>query len=77
MSDKMVDVMLHIDETLKQDELESVRDDILKLNGVLSAGYHNDKPHLMIIEYNPDDINSSDFLETVKNKGIHAELVGL
>ncbi|MDH3325128.1 MAG: ATP-binding protein [Gammaproteobacteria bacterium] len=77
MSDKMVDVMLHIDETLQHAELESIRDDILKMNGVMAADYHDEKPHLMIIEYNPDDVNSSDFIEKVKIKGVHAKLVGL
>ena len=77
MDIKMTDVTLHIDENTNKDERESLRDSLLVLNGVMAADYHDDKPHLMIVEYDPDKINSSDFLSTVKGKGLHAELIGL
>ena len=77
MDIKMTDVTLHIDENTNKDERESLRDSLLVLNGVMAADYHDVKPHLMIVEYNPDIINSSDFLTTVKSKGLHAELIGL
>ena len=77
MSNTMVDVMLHIDESLNHEALESIRDDILSLDGVMAASYHDDKSHLMIVEYDPDSISSSAFLTVVKGQGAHAELVGL
>ena len=52
-SSKMVDVMIHIDPETDQDEREYLRDMILKQNGVDAAAYHDDKPHLMLIEYDP------------------------
>lgn len=77
MDNKMVDVTLHIDETTSHDEREELRDEILKLNGVLAAASHDNRPHLMVIEYSPDEVSSSEFLNVVKNRGLHAELVGL
>ncbi len=77
MDIKMTDVTIHIDENTNKDELESLRDSLLVLDGVMAADYHNTKPHLMIVEYNPDVINSTEFLSAAKTKGLHAELIGL
>ncbi len=74
---KMVDVMLHIDPDTDHDEREYLRDMILKHDGVDAAAYHDDKPHLMIIEYDPDEVTSQQLLGIVRKRGIRAELVGL
>ncbi len=77
METNMVDITLHIDEETSQEDREGLRDTYLQLNGVMAADYKNEKPHLMIIEYNPDVISSSDLLKVTKEKGLHAELIGL
>ena len=77
MGSKMVDVMIHIDPETQHSERESLRDSILEKKGVDAAAYHDDKPHLMIIEYDPGEISSEELLSVVTSKGIHAELVGL
>jgi hypothetical protein len=77
MSDLMAGVTLHIDENTTHDEREKFRDVLLALNGVMAAAYHDEKPHLMLIEYDPKVINSIQFVETAKNSGFHAELIGL
>lgn len=77
MDTKMTDVTLHIDEETSKEERESLRDTILILHGVMSADYKDDRPHLMVVEYDPDVISSSEFLSVAKTKGFHAELVGL
>lgn len=77
MSDNMVDITIHIDENTSHDDREALRDSLLAMDGVMAAVYHDERPHLMIIEYDPDTINSSDFLKTISNRGLHGELVGL
>lgn len=77
MGTKMVDVMLHIDENITHDEREELRDRILAQNGVMAAAYHDEKPHLLVIEYDPDVVSSKAILETVEAGGVHAELIGL
>ena len=77
MSTKMSDVTMHIDEATSHNEREALRDSLLSMNGVMAAAYHDDKPHLMIVEYDPDLVNSSEFLSSASSKGLHAELVGL
>ena len=77
MSTKMVDVTLHIDENVNHEDRERLRDQILIMNGVLSADHHDKHPHLLVIEYDPEVTNSSNFLEIVRQRGLHAELIGL
>lgn len=77
MSDNMADITIHIDENTTHDAREELRDALLAMGGVMAAAYHDERPHLMIIEYNPDVVDSAAFLRTVSNRGLHAELIGL
>lgn len=77
MESTTVDVMLHIDEELSHGNLEDFRDVLLHENGVYAASFHDEKPHLMIIVYDPDVIHSLEFVKLAKQRNIHAELVGL
>lgn len=77
MEQKMVDVTLHIDEEITREQRESLRDQLLELDGVMAANYRDNQPHLMIVEYNPDQIASKRLVETAEQRGYHAELVGL
>jgi len=77
MGQKMVDVTLHIDEDTTPDERKGLRDQLLQLNGVMKADYRDAKPHLMIVEYDPDQVASSRLLEVTAQRGLHAELIGM
>ncbi len=77
MSDKMVDVTLHLDENISHGDRENFRDSLLSRKGVLAAACRDEKPHLITIEYNPEDINSSEFVKAAQDRGLHAELIGL
>jgi len=76
MDTKLAEVTLHIDETTSHDERESLRDALLAQEGVMAAAYHDEKPHLMLVEYNPDAVNSIEFVNAAKRHGLHAELIG-
>ena len=77
MSDLMVDVTLHIDENTTHEQREDFRDVLLALDGVMAAACHDEKPHLMLIEYDPELINSIEFVNAAKRSGFHAELIGI
>lgn len=77
METKMVDVTLHIDEETTAEQRELLRDNLLGLEGVMAADYHDNQPHLMIIEYDPDRIASRRLVEIAQERGYHAELVGM
>lgn len=77
MSDLMADVTLHIDEDTTHDQREEFRDTLLALDGVMAAACHDEKPHLMLIEYDPEIINSIEFVTAANKSGFHAELIGI
>ena len=77
MDATLAEVILHIDESTSHDEREKFRDVLLAMDGVMAAGCNDKTPHLMLIEYNPDVINSIEFVNAAKKHGLHAELAGL
>ena len=77
MSDKMVDVTLHIDEDTSHEDRESFRDALLSMSGVMAAAYHDERPHLLVIEYDPDVIAPKEFVVAAKHHGFHSELIGM
>jgi len=76
MDTKLAEVTLHIDENTSHDERENFRDALLVMDGVMAASCHDEKPHLILIEYNPDAINSIEFVNAAKQHKLHAELIG-
>ena len=76
MGTKWAEVTLHIDEATTHDEREGFRDRLLGREGVIAASCHDERPHLMLIEYDPDLINSREFLTEASSRGLHAELIG-
>ena len=77
MSTTMLDVTLHIDEETTHDEREGLRDVFLSKNGVMTADCRDDRPHLMIVGYDPEDITAVELLATAQNRGYHAELIAM
>ena len=77
MSNNLADFVVHIDETLPSDRLNTLEAHIHGIDGVVSACNRKDQPHLMTIVYNPEHVEAHDILVNIKNEGFHAELVGL
>jgi hypothetical protein len=68
-------VTMHIDENTTHDNREVLRDALLNLNGVMAAAYHDERPHLMVVIYDPERVKSAEFVNAAKKQGLHAELV--
>ena len=77
MDIKLVDVLVHVDENIDKAARGEMEDKVRGIEGVVSVAQHDDKPHLMMIEYNPDKTSSAAILACVKGEGVHAEIVGL
>ena len=73
----MTDVTLHIDEDISSEERAHFLDALLDMEGVIAAACNEKTPHLMIIEYDRNIINSMAFIKAAQNHGLRAELLGL
>ena len=77
MDIQLADVVVHIDQTLERDRRAQIEEELRAIDGVVSVHNPDDRPHLAIVEYNPDKTNSAAILSTVTTQGVHAELIGL
>lgn len=73
----MADVVLHINEDTDNEDRERLRDELLAVDGVMAAAYHDEQPHLMIIEYDPELVEALKFVEVAKDRGLHSQLAGM
>ncbi len=77
MEIQMADVTVHIDPALPAEELQLLEAKIRDNPGVISVHREPNRPHLMLVEYNPAEVDSQHILESVAHQGVNAELVGL
>ncbi len=73
----IVDVVIHVDETIDHDRRTRIAGTVRAHNGVAGVAHHDEKPHLMIVEYDPAAVTAQTLLKVVLDEGVHAELVGL
>jgi hypothetical protein len=77
MDIQLADVTIHVDEDLGAVERADIEQRLRAIDGVVSVHNPDDKPHLTVVEYNPQKVKSKALLDAVKSSGVHAELVGL
>ncbi|WP_018865234.1 MULTISPECIES: hypothetical protein [Thioalkalivibrio] len=77
MSQHMADVTIHIDEDIERAIRLRIQDELRGLDGVMAASSHDNRPHLLVVEYDPERVNSRQLLDTVTANGVTAELIGL
>lgn len=73
----MADVVIHISETVSHDRRTQIADAIRDHTGVMGVAHHDEKPHLLLVEYDPDQVHAKDLLQVALDQGVHAQLVGL
>ncbi len=72
----MADVVIHINESVDHDRRTAIADLVRDHAGVMAVSHHDEKPHLMIVEFDPDQVHAKELLQVVLNQGVHAQLVG-
>ena len=73
----LVDLTVHIDENLSPEQRITIEDSLRALDGIVSVHGSSKTPHLTIVQYNPEEIDSQKILKRITNQGAHAELIGL
>ena len=71
-----VGIVLHVDETLDEPVRDTISTSLESRPGIGSAHFTDGRPHLMVVEYDPDLTSSVSILASVKRQHIHAELIG-
>ncbi len=76
MSRQNVEIIVHIDEALSKPDIRELESSLCEDYGIEKVHINPTRQHLMMVDFAPDSINSLQVLNYVKNKGVHAELIG-
>jgi allophanate hydrolase subunit 1 len=71
-----VEIVLHVDDVLAQEQREELIRDLQKHGGVRRAEFTPGREHLLRVDYDPDKLHAQDVLKLVQREHIGAELVG-
>lgn len=77
MDISVVDVMVHVDESIPAEEMYKLENMVRSDACVIGACTSKEDPHLLMVSYNPECTSSGKVLNLVRAQGLHAELVGL
>lgn len=72
----MSDITVHIDETLDVSTIQDLQDELGRMEGIEHIDSTTRHPHLMVVKYDHDRMNSNTILSEFTNHGYHAELIG-
>lgn len=71
------DIVIHIDETLSDENIHDLERQIAAERGVHAACVPEKTRHLMVIDYDPATLRPSAIVDSVRRWGLHAQMVGL
>lgn len=71
-----VGLVLHVDDTLGESRRSDIEEAIEDTQGVTSAHFTDRRPHLMVVEYDPELTSSASILDRINHQSVHAELIG-
>lgn len=71
-----VEIVVHIDETLDQLQREELAASLESGGGIGSCVFCDQRFHLMLVNYDREQISSQDVLGRVRGRHLHAELIG-
>ena len=76
MKQSKVEIVLHVDDELGFGRQQHLVDRLQSRNGVGYAHFTPGRPHLMVVDYDPNKLHALDVLGYVHSHDIGASLVG-
>lgn len=73
----MADITIHVDSYQDESQRQRLLDRLNTQQGVSAVTSQQSHPQLVVVEYDPDQVNSQALLGTVQAEGLHGELIGL
>jgi cell division protein FtsX len=72
-----VEVVIHVDETLNEEQQASLVSNLQERDGVEKARFTTGRDHLMVIDYDSNKLQTTDVLGYIKQENVNAELIGI
>ena len=70
------DIVIHIGETLDDNRIHGLQREIGEHPGVYSACVHEKTRHLMVVDFDPTELQPSHLVRAVRERGLRAVMVG-
>jgi len=71
-----VEIVVHVDNVLGDAQQAELISDLQKNSGVEEAHFTPGRAHLLVIDYDRDQLSAQDVLERVRRDNLRAELIG-
>ena len=71
-----VEIVVHVDDVLEENQQAELINDLRKHGGVEEARFTPGRAHLMVIDYDRDQLSAQDVLDHVRRDHLRAELIG-
>ncbi len=69
-------IVIHIDETLQDDRVHELERSLGGDQGIVSACMHEKTRHLMVVDFDPYEVRPSRIVRSVRERGLHAQMIG-
>jgi hypothetical protein len=70
------DIVIHINEELDDNSIHDLEQQISDEPGILCACAHERTRHLMVVDYDPAEVRPSGIVQSFRDHGLHAQMVG-
>lgn len=77
MNEKITDVIIHTRDTLTGYQFDEVSRNVYLNEGIVSFNRNANTPQCLMVVYNAGKTRASSILQTVRNLGVNASLVGI
>lgn len=77
MDTTLNEVVVHIDERVDDATLNELEQGVRRDPGVISVGHRPDQNHLLVVVYDSAVARASSILHTFRERGLHAQLIGM
>lgn len=77
MDTRLNEVVVHLDESVDEATLDALEQGIRKDQGVISVGHQANRNHLIVVVYNSEVARASSILHNFRERGLHAQLIGM
>jgi len=71
------DILIHINEELNEDRIHELEQDLGRDPGIFCACMNEKTRHLLVVDYDPVEIKPSGIVHSIRDRGLHAQMIGL
>jgi hypothetical protein len=71
------DIVIHINEELSATRIHELERDLAEDPGIYCACVHENTHHLLVVDFDPEEVRPSHIVHSIRNRGLHAQMIGL